>query len=334
MGWVHNATPSVEAASEYRLILGICLSLTMLMVITVCLRLFVRAQASRLESRYGLGLPLKLRPKANLSTYTKLNYAGRPFYQLGIAGFKASLCLSYLRLLSGTSKSFYRIVIWVVITISTVGHVVGTLVLLLDCSPVQRAWNTTVQGTCLPVGATFYGLAIFTIICDVMIIFLPIPLLLQLNIKPAQKAGVVCLFLLGLFTTICSILRLTQIHRVAYGDGNSTMLVLWGTIEFNVGNIVTCVPYLAPLLKGYVRDFGSTSGRKYYDSRGRNYAMENWSKEQRSHLQSSASGPLPPKRSPSEELILASREPSHGGIEMTVEYRVSLEGSGRRGSTR
>lgn len=68
-----------------------------------------------------------------------------------------------------------------------------------------------------------------------MIIFLPIPLLLRLNIKPAQKAGVVCLFLLGLFTTICSILRLTQIHRVAFGDGNSTMLVLWGTIEFNVG---------------------------------------------------------------------------------------------------
>jgi hypothetical protein len=74
-----------------------------------------------------------------------------------------------------------------------------------------------------------------------MIIFLPIPLLLQLNIKPAQKAGVVCLFLLGLFTTVCSILRLTQIHRVAYGDGNSTMLVLWGTIEFNVG-VSTTLP--------------------------------------------------------------------------------------------
>lgn len=91
------------------------------------------------------------------------------------------------------------------------------------------------MGDCLPVGPTFYGLAIFTIVCDVVIIFLPIPLLLRLSIKPAQKAGVVCLFLLGLFTTICSILRLTQIHRVAFGDGNSTMLVLWGTIEFNVG---------------------------------------------------------------------------------------------------
>lgn len=106
---------------------------------------------------------------------------------------------------------------------------------LADHVQVQRAWNLSVHGTCLPVSATFYGLAIFTIACDLMVIFLPIPLLLQLNIKPAQKAGVMCLFLLGLFTTLCSILRLTQINRVAFGDGNSTMLVLWGTIEFNVG---------------------------------------------------------------------------------------------------
>ena len=47
MGWVHNASPEVEAASQYRLILGVCLSLTILMVFTVSLRLFLRARASR-----------------------------------------------------------------------------------------------------------------------------------------------------------------------------------------------------------------------------------------------------------------------------------------------
>lgn len=109
------------------------------------------------------------------------------------------------------------------------------LIVNIFIGQVKKSWNPAAPGTCLPVGGTFYGLAIFTIVCDVLVIFLPIPLLLRLNIKPAQKAGVVCLFLLGLFTTICSILRLTQIHRVAYGDGNSTMLVLWGIIEFNVG---------------------------------------------------------------------------------------------------
>ncbi|KAJ5533693.1 hypothetical protein N7494_010245 [Penicillium frequentans] len=143
---------------------------------------------------------------------------------------------------------------------------------LADHVQVQRAWNSSVHGTCLPVGATFYGLVIFTIACDLMVIFLPIPLLLQLNIKPAQKAGVMCLFLLGVFTTLCSFLRLTQINRVAFGDGNSAMLVLWGTIESNVRNIVTCVPYLTPLLKGFVEDFRS-KGRNEYHSHGRSYTM-------------------------------------------------------------
>ena len=41
-------------------------------------------------------------------------------------------------------------------------------------------------------------------------------------------------FLLGLFTTICSIMRMVQIITIAK-TGNSTMLVLWGTIEMNVG---------------------------------------------------------------------------------------------------
>ncbi|BAE63491.1 unnamed protein product [Aspergillus oryzae RIB40] len=371
MGWVHHAAPEVEAQSQYREILGVCLSLTVLMVITVSLRLGLRAHARRLgaadyvmfmsmalveaipltwssssasftalfvspvsisiknirpaltstESRYGLGLPLNLRPKQNLPIYKKLNYAGRPFYQIGIAGFKASLCLSYLRLLTKTSLSIYRILIWTVLTISTLGHIAGALALIFNCRPVQLAWRTDITGTCLPVGGTFYGLAIFTIICDLMIIFLPIPLLLRLKIKPAQKAGVVCLFLLGLFTTICSIMRLTQIHRVAYGDGNSTALVLWGTIEFNVGNIITCIPYLAPLLKGLVRDFRSNS--KAYESQG-HYVLESW-KDPRSQLRSTASAPVHPRRTPSEELIMDSLGPSHGGIEMTVEVRVSLE---------
>ncbi|RAL06914.1 uncharacterized protein BO97DRAFT_409361 [Aspergillus homomorphus CBS 101889] len=347
MTWVHHASPEVEAESQYRLILGVCLSLTLSMVLIVCLRLTIRYHARRLEasdyvmvvtmifsiiysalciaqSRYGLGLPLKLRPKEDLSQYTKLNYAGRPFYQVGIAGFKASLCLNYLRLISGTSKTLFRILIWVTITLSTVGHIAGALVLIFNCHPVERAWNPTISGSCLPSGPTFYGLAAFTIICDVMIIILPIPLLLQLNIKPAQKAGVVCLFLLGLFTTICSILRLTQIHRIAHGDGNSTMLVLWGTIEFNVGNIVTCIPFLAPLLKGAVRDFRSHSDRKHYD--GRSYALQSWSKDQRSQLRSTTSAAPPrTRRTPSEELILESGGPEEGGIHMTVELRVSLE---------
>lgn len=106
--------------------------------------------------------------------------------------------------------------------------------------------------------------------------------------------------------------------------------------DIPIQNIVTCAPYLAPLLKGLVRGLNSSSGktkRYYTDSRGRSYALENWSKDQRSQLQSTASGPVQPRRTPSEELILASQEPDPGCIEMTVEYSVSLEGRSTKQDT-
>ena len=74
-----------------------------------------------------------------------------------------------------------------------------------------------------------------TIISDVVVALIPIPALLKLNVRLGRKIGLIVIFLLGLFTTICSIQRYLQINRIQFGDGNSTMLVLWGTIEFNVG---------------------------------------------------------------------------------------------------
>jgi hypothetical protein len=61
-----------------------------------------------------------------------------------------------------------------------------------------------------------------------------------------KKYGLIGLFLLGLLTTVCSIMRMTQIPVIATGNGNSTMLVLWGNIEMNVG-VSLSAPYLHPL---------------------------------------------------------------------------------------
>lgn len=76
-----------------------------------------------------------------------------------------------------------------------------------------------------------------------------------------------------------------------------------------------------------MRDFRSNS--KAYESQG-HYVLESW-KDPRSQLRSTASAPVHPRRTPSEELIMDSLGPSHGGIEMTVEVRVSLESKVSRG---
>lgn len=73
----------------------------------------------------------------------QVNFSGRPFYQFGIGLFKLALCVSYLRLLSGTSKKLYRIIIIAIATISTLGHFAWTLVLIFNCHPVRLTLVTS-----------------------------------------------------------------------------------------------------------------------------------------------------------------------------------------------
>ncbi|KFZ11174.1 hypothetical protein V501_04875 [Pseudogymnoascus sp. VKM F-4519 (FW-2642)] len=269
MQWVHNASPEVLAKSQYPSILGVVLGLTGLMVFTVALRGYVRVAMVKAvgkddwvilfsavcsviysglcigQSRWGLGLDIAIRPKENLNQYSVINFAGRPFYMAGITGFKVALCLSYLRILNKSNKA-YRKFVWVVLITCVLGHLGGTLVLIFQCKPVRKSWLPKTPGSCLPNDTTFYALAAITIIFDCIIFVLPIPLLYSLQINIRRKIALMTVFLLGLFTTICSIMRMVQIITIAK-TGNSTMLVLWGTIEMNVGISLTCIPTLAPL---------------------------------------------------------------------------------------
>jgi len=88
---------------------------------------------------------------------------------------------------------------------------------------------------------------------------------MKLNFNKRRKFGLYTVFLLGLFTTICSVLRYVQINRVAYGDGDSTMLVLWGTIEFNVGNVVSSLPFLAPVVVRKAKEYRSNGSQGPWD---------------------------------------------------------------------
>jgi hypothetical protein len=122
---------------------------------------------------------------------------------------------------------------------------------------VKKSWRPLTPGTCLAFGPTNYGLASTTVAFDVLIFFLPIPFLTSLQINTRKKYALIGVFMLGLFTTVCSIMRMTQIPVIATGNGNSTMLVLWGNIEMNVGIILTCIPVLAPLFKFFSQKFSS-----------------------------------------------------------------------------
>lgn len=78
------------------------------------------------------------------------------------------------------------------------------------------------------------ALAAISIFFDVVILILPIPIVVRLPISNRKRLGLVGMFCLGVFTTICSIMRLVQITSIL-ATGDQSGLVFWATIELNVG---------------------------------------------------------------------------------------------------
>lgn len=84
------------------------------------------------------------------------------------------------------------------------------------------------------------------VVLDVTIFLLPIPLVRRLKLDRTTKAGLIIVFALGLITTVLSILRLQQIHRIVSGDGDTTKFTIRGSMELNVGVSTPSTSVLLP----------------------------------------------------------------------------------------
>jgi hypothetical protein len=80
-----------------------------------------------------------------------------------------------------------------------------------------------------------------TIACDLVIFLCPIPLIVSLRLERGVKLGLTVAFATGLLNTLCSILRMSHIHQIAYGNGDSSMLVMLSDLETNVGVRESCL---------------------------------------------------------------------------------------------
>lgn len=59
-------------------------------------------------------------------------------------------------------------------------------------------------------------------------------MIIRLKVTRAVRGALCFVFSLGLLTTICSVLRITEIHSAAQG-GDSSNLIMLSAIELNVG---------------------------------------------------------------------------------------------------
>ncbi|KAG7289436.1 hypothetical protein NEMBOFW57_005807 [Staphylotrichum longicolle] len=281
MGWTYN-TRDPDAPTTGPLITGVASALTILSLITICLRTYVRAFLIRafgiagfaiitiVQTKWGLGLQhIQDLPAEDVYNFGLLQYMGAPFYITSILGFKLALLCSYLRFVP---IGAYRYTIFAIITACIIFHLSFLLVQVNLCQPARKQWDPAVTwGSCIP-GVPFYtSMASITIVFDVTVMLLPFPVLVKSRIQTRKKLILLGLFGLGLFITIIQIIRIQTVKQLSnYID--SAPLILWSAVENNLGIIVANVPTLAPLVKYYnersSRGAGSNSRPTYGNGTG------------------------------------------------------------------
>ncbi|KAJ5116245.1 hypothetical protein N7456_000593 [Penicillium angulare] len=197
----------------------------------------------------------------------------------------------YLRIF-GTNNSF-RIQVAITMTIVWVWSASVILETFLLCRPLKYNWDTSISGVCGNRNATYVVAGTMNLITDLMIMALPMPHILKLQLGTAKKIALCSVFSIGLLVSIISIVRLVSLMAIDFTNitGSVQMGVMWTVIEPELAIICANMPLLKPAVARCAPNLFSTGKSRYgvsdpqtferlQDSQGRNiYPMNRFDHE-------------------------------------------------------
>jgi hypothetical protein len=224
-------------------------------------------------------------------TYLKVCFATAILYFTLVTAIKISILLLYRRIFS---TAYYRLRLHVVCVAVVSWWLTGTLATILSCIPAERLWRgSSVGGYCFNYNIFWMAMGTVELVIDTVILVLPVPMVLGLQLCKKQKVLLAGIFLLGglcvsplllpsilLSSPAQELLSLTHLHsviitgvlRVTYGYKPGSQNVafskaeLWSSIHVGIAIVCACLPTLRPL---FIRSFTSASApwhRRYYQS--------------------------------------------------------------------
>lgn len=169
-------------------------------------------------------------------------------YSLGTGLAKLSILCQYLRVFIDRRTT---IATWVTIVFVAAYTVEATALGVFSCVPVAKYWQRQLPGHCMDRPIYYYFNAAMNMLINIIIIIIPIPRLLRLNISNHSKWGMIIAFSFGFVGCIMSAIRLYTIARVSYSNDKSVTSpgpATWTAVELHVSIVCACLPSLRPLL--------------------------------------------------------------------------------------
>ena len=183
---------------------------------------------------------------------TQVFYIDETFYLLIITLTKLSFLFFYLRIFP---VSALRIAIFITMACIIVGGLVIMFMQIFQCIPINFLWEGWAGDfgahKCLNINALTFAAGGMSIVQDVVILALPIPVLVNLQAPRRAKAGILFMFSLGILICITSCIRLRYLVIFAKSTNPTwdyTDAMIWSSIEVCVSIIVTSLPAMRVLL--------------------------------------------------------------------------------------
>ncbi|KAG8528784.1 uncharacterized protein KY384_006472 [Bacidia gigantensis] len=134
-------------------------------------------------------------------TKEKVEYAAELIYQLAMTCVKLAILLFYYRLFNVNNR--FVIAIFVVGTVTLCWYFTSTFIIIFQCRPVNYMWTRVSKplpgGWCIPQEELWTGSSVTSLITDVAVLCLPVPIIWKFSATAYQKVALSGVFLLGAF---------------------------------------------------------------------------------------------------------------------------------------
>lgn len=126
-------------------------------------------------------------------------------------------------------------------------HRSQTVLAIFHCVPVQKFWHHSLPGVChIDDSKFFFGTVLAHLFLDIAILALPIVQVQKLQLPPAQRIGIIAMFMFGIFVCVASIVVLVLSLSFDPKDDevpwNIALLFSWATAEVNLAIVSGMFP--------------------------------------------------------------------------------------------
>ncbi|KAK3381238.1 hypothetical protein B0H63DRAFT_198040 [Podospora didyma] len=211
---------------------------------------------------YGAGRHLgDIDPPTNIPIAIKINFVSQPIYLIAICVVKLAVGATLLRI---ASTKFYKTLILSIMGFMTFYTIGCFFTVVLQCTDLRALWDQSVPANCWD-QKTLQGLSYTNVALNILTdllfaVFIPIPMLWNLNVNRRTRISLLGALSLGCFACAAAFIKISSL--VNYGKTgdwlwDSRDITIWTVVECNTGIVAGSLPALRPLFK---RILGTTLG--------------------------------------------------------------------------